>query len=67
MTEFFNFNSKIHQLFFAPLPNKINFATKIYRLSPLEKGGNEVSSGEFLVLFLTVKKEHYSLIMQSFF
>ena len=55
--------------------NKINFATKIYRLSPLEKGGNEVSSREFfcftflefnLSLSKEQKKEHYNLFMQRF-
>jgi len=39
---------------------KINFATKIYRLSPLEKGGNEVCSRaffSFLEFILSLTKE----------
>jgi hypothetical protein len=30
-----------------------HFANKIYRLSPLEKGGNEVSSRDFFGFFLS--------------
>jgi hypothetical protein len=56
LTLLFHFAAPISFLFLGKetinvVVNKINFATKIYRLSPLEKGGNEVNSREFFGYF----------------